>query len=195
VRDVRHVELSLAGSGLNYEPGDSIGVLPENPEATVAAVLAAARLDGSQAVERDGRQRPLAEWLTSGLEITRVTRPLLAKFAELGPHPGLAALLQPGREAELRALITEIRLADLLERYPAQWQAAALVATLRPLAPRLYSIASSAKEAAAAILFISGWSDSCDLPALAAPMAFLAKPFTQEDLMAALDRLSHAVQN
>jgi len=146
VRDVRHLELSLAGSGLRYEPGDSIGVVPDNPAVTVAAVLAAARLDGDETVERDGRRRTLAEWLTTGLEITLVTRPLLAKFAERGPHPDLAALLRPGREAELRALMTQVQLADLLERYPANWDAAALAGALRPLAPRLYSIASSAKE-------------------------------------------------
>jgi sulfite reductase (NADPH) flavoprotein alpha-component len=146
VRDVRHLELSLAGSGLRYEAGDALGVLPGNPAETVAAVLSAARLDGAQPVERGGRPRTLAEWLTSALEITLVTRPLIAKFAERGPHPALAALLQPGREAELRALMTQVQLADLLERYPADWDAATLVATLRPLAPRLYSIASSPKE-------------------------------------------------
>ena len=41
VRDVRHLEISLAGSELRYEPGDAIGVVPENPPQTVAAVLAA----------------------------------------------------------------------------------------------------------------------------------------------------------
>ena len=146
VRDVRHLELSLAGSGLRYEPGDSLGVVATNPPETVAAVLAAARLDGDVSVERDGRRRTLADWLTTGLEITLVTRPLLAKFAERGPHPALAALLQPGCEAELRALFTQVQLVDLLERYPAEWDAAALAGALRPLAPRLYSIASSATE-------------------------------------------------
>ena len=48
VRDVRHVELSLAGSGLSYEPGDALGIVPENPAETVAAVLTAARLDGER---------------------------------------------------------------------------------------------------------------------------------------------------
>jgi sulfite reductase (NADPH) flavoprotein alpha-component len=146
VRDVRHVELSLAGSGLRYEPGDALGVVAENPAETVAAVLAAAELDGSQAVKRDGRQRPLHDWLTSSLEITRVTRSLIAKLAERGPHPELTTLLQSGQEAALRALITRVQLPDLLERYPSAWDADALVGALRPLAPRLYSIASSAKE-------------------------------------------------
>jgi sulfite reductase (NADPH) flavoprotein alpha-component len=146
VRDVRHVELSLAGSGLRYEPGDSLGVVAENPEETVAAVLAAARLDGSESVERDGRTRPLAEWLARGLEITLVTRPLVAKIAERGRHAALESLLRPGQEAALRAFLTRNQLVDLLEDHPADWDAGALVAALRPLAPRLYSIASSARE-------------------------------------------------
>ena len=61
-------------------------------------------------------------------------------------HETLAALLQPGQEAALRAFLTQNQLADLLESYPADWDAPALVAALRPLAPRLYSIASSARE-------------------------------------------------
>jgi sulfite reductase (NADPH) flavoprotein alpha-component len=146
VRDVRHVELSLAGSGLRYEPGDSLGVVAPNPPGTVAAVLAAAGIDADAIVERDGRSLPMAEWLGSRLEITLVTRPLLAKIAERGPHAGLADLLQPGREAELRALMTRVQLVDLLERYPAEWDAQSLAGALRPLAPRLYSIASSARE-------------------------------------------------
>lgn len=146
VRDVRHVELSLAGSGLHYEPGDALGVVAENPAETVEAVLRAARLDGTQTVERNGKLRTLADWLTNRLEITLVTRPLLEKFAKRGPHPELEALLQRGKESEFRALITKVQLADLLERYPAEWDAEALVTALRPLAPRLYSIASSAKE-------------------------------------------------
>lgn len=146
VRDVRHVELSLAGSGLRYEPGDSLGVVADNPEETVAAVLAAARLDGAEAVERGGRTRPLAEWLAKGLEITLVTRSLVAKIAERGRHPALESLLRPGQEAALRAFLTQSQLVDLLENHPADWDAAALVAALRPLAPRLYSIASSARE-------------------------------------------------
>jgi sulfite reductase (NADPH) flavoprotein alpha-component len=146
VRDVRHVELSLAGSALRYEPGDSLGVVAENPEQTVAAVLAAARLDGNEPVERDGRRLPLAEWLARGLEITLVTRPLVAKIAERGRHAALAEMLRPGQEAALRAFLTRNQLADLLENHPVDWDAATLVASLRPLAPRLYSIASSARE-------------------------------------------------
>ena len=63
-KDVRHIEINLAGSGLKYEPGDALGVWHENPAAVVDAVLAAAHLDGAQIVELDGQARTLREWLT-----------------------------------------------------------------------------------------------------------------------------------
>ena len=146
VRDVRHIELSLAGSGLRYEPGDALGVFAENPPETVEAVLAAARLDGGELLERDGRLLALSEWLRSGLEITRVTRPLIAAVAETSASAELGALLHPGQEAALREFMSRSQLPDLLDRFPAQWDVPTLAAALRPLVPRLYSIASSAKE-------------------------------------------------
>jgi sulfite reductase (NADPH) flavoprotein alpha-component len=146
VRDVRHIELSLAGSGLHYEPGDALGVVVENPPETVAAVLAAARLDGTQALERNGRRAEFAEWLRSGLEITRVTRSLVAAVARRSGSAELDALLKPGAEVALREFMLRRQLPDLLESYPAEWEAATLSAALRPLVPRLYSIASSSKE-------------------------------------------------
>jgi sulfite reductase (NADPH) flavoprotein alpha-component len=146
VRDIRHLELSLADSGLDYQPGDALGVVACNPPRTVAAVLAAARLEGGSLVERDGKSRELAAWLHDGLEITRVTRPLIAAVAERSRSAELAALLAPGAEDALRACMTRSQPLDLLERYPIDWDAPALAAALRPLVPRLYSIASSRRE-------------------------------------------------
>jgi sulfite reductase (NADPH) flavoprotein alpha-component len=146
VRDVRHLELSLAGSGLHYEPGDAIGIVAENPPETLAAVLAASRLDGTQTVKRGVESRELADWLGRTLEITRIARPLIAAVAERSGSQELTELLTPGHEQALRKLMLRSQLPDLLERYPAEWDAAALLACLRPMVPRLYSVASSMKE-------------------------------------------------
>jgi sulfite reductase (NADPH) flavoprotein alpha-component len=54
-------------------------------------------------------------------------------------------VLQPERAADFTALLASDQPIDLLRRYPAAWQPDALVAALRPLTPRLYSIASSSK--------------------------------------------------
>jgi len=142
-RDVRHVEVSLAGSGLRYEPGDALGVWHENPAPVVASVLAALRLEGDQVVDLDGTAKSLRDWLTNSREITRLTRPFLAQQAERAQDARLAEVLQPGADALLRHTLKDLQVVDVLHRHPGEWDAKSFVQALRPLAPRLYSIASS----------------------------------------------------
>ena len=142
-REVRHLEISLAGSGLTYAPGDALGVWHENPPTVVSEVLQALRLDGDQTVELDGATRPLREWLTTGRELTRLTRPFLSQQAERSQDARLADVLQPGRETDLRRTLKDLQVVDVLQRHPGAWDARSFVQALRPLAPRLYSIASS----------------------------------------------------
>ncbi|QSX78380.1 assimilatory sulfite reductase (NADPH) flavoprotein subunit [Agrilutibacter solisilvae] len=144
-RDVRHVEISLEGSGLSYEPGDALGVWPVNPPRLVDALLAATDIDGALEVTLDGRTRTLREWLAQHREITRLSRPFLARLAALGRHEALNALLAPDRTAELAQVFARDQVLDALRAHPAPWTGEELVAALRPLAPRLYSIASSQK--------------------------------------------------
>jgi sulfite reductase (NADPH) flavoprotein alpha-component len=143
-REVRHLEISLAGSGLEYRPGDALGIWHENPPAVVDAVLKALRASGEELVAVDGEARSLREWLGREREITRLTRPFLVQHAELSGSADLARILGSGHEQALRELLKEQQLVDVLQRHPAAWGAEALVKALRPLAPRLYSIASSA---------------------------------------------------
>lgn len=145
-KDVRHLELALADSGLVYEPGDALGVRPRNPAALVERVLAAARLDGGSLVERDGRRAALAEWLASEREITRLSRPFLAAHATRGPHAELKQLLDGAPGEAFARLLRERQLLDVLLDWPVAWEPDTLVAALRPMAPRLYSIASSRKR-------------------------------------------------
>ena len=142
-KEVRHIEVNLAGSGLNYEPGDALGVWHENPPVVVNDVLQALRLDGEQPVELDGATKPLREWLATKRELTRLTRPFLTQQAERSQDAGLAAVLQPGHEAELRHTLQDLQVIDVLQRHSGAWDAKSFVQALRPLAPRLYSIASS----------------------------------------------------
>jgi sulfite reductase (NADPH) flavoprotein alpha-component len=148
-RAVVHYELE-AGEGFAYEPGDSLGVWPLNPAAVVARVAAhlpAAVLDAP--VVRGKQERPLGEWLGEHLEITRLARPFLEAQAERSGAAELAAVLDksPAGAARLQAFVASANVADVLERFPVQtgreWSAGELLAALRPLAPRLYSIASS----------------------------------------------------
>jgi sulfite reductase (NADPH) flavoprotein alpha-component len=144
-RDVRHVELSLEGSGLHYQPGDALGVWPYNPPALVEQWLEALQLDGAIEVSHRGRSLPLRQWLGREREITRLHRGFIGALATAGGHDELTALLLPEQSAQFAAVLAAEQPIDLLRRYPATWQPEALLAALRPLAPRLYSIASSAK--------------------------------------------------
>ncbi|KAF1689881.1 assimilatory sulfite reductase (NADPH) flavoprotein subunit [Pseudoxanthomonas koreensis] len=145
-KDVRHLELSLEGSGLAYEPGDALGIRHRNPEALVEAVLQATKLDGNAAVTSGTETLPLHEWLAPRRELARLSRPFLAAHAERSGAAALQELLDPTQPAGLAALLADHQLVDVLRRWPAAWDHDALLAALRPQAQRLYSIASSRKR-------------------------------------------------
>lgn len=138
-KDVRHLEISLAGAGLSYQPGDALGVWPRNPTSLVSQVLHATGLDGERVVEVGGRSLPLATWLTEERELTRLSRPLLLAHAERSSDSELRQTVAN----DSARLLREYQPIDLLRRHSATWSAEELVAALRPITPRLYSIASS----------------------------------------------------
>ncbi|MCX7515228.1 assimilatory sulfite reductase (NADPH) flavoprotein subunit [Frateuria sp. STR12] len=142
-RAVHHLELSLEGSGLRYAPGDAIGIRPTNPPALVGQWLQALRLDGGEDVAHAGRTLPLAQWLGQECELTRLTRAFVAAHAAASGHADLMRVLRTEHAAAFAGLLASHQPIDLLHRYPGPWRASDLVAALRPLTPRLYSIASS----------------------------------------------------
>jgi len=129
-----HVELSLAGSGLAYEPGDALGIVPENDPALVAAIARAAGLGDDPALHAD---------LSTRYDLNTLTPKLLHDFAALTGDKALAALAAD--DAKRAEFMAGRQLIDLLETFPHQVEGQKLTALLRPLAPRYYSIASSQK--------------------------------------------------
>ena len=142
-RDVRHLELSLEGSGLRYAPGDALGIWPIQSPALVDAVLKAVQLEGDTPVQLNGEEHPLRTWLTERRELTQLTRPFFTAHAERSGDAYLRELLPPASRDALTDLFSRWQVLDLLRRHPGSWTADTLVAALRPLTPRLYSIASS----------------------------------------------------
>jgi sulfite reductase (NADPH) flavoprotein alpha-component len=145
-KDVRHIELSLGDSGLTYEPGDSLGVWPRNAPELVADFLSVLSADGSKEISRDGRTLPLKVWLTEELELTKLSKPVLERHAALSGSEELQRMLTPQGTDAFRALLKSHQIIDLLRLWPAKWTAEELVRTLRKLAPRSYSLASSQKR-------------------------------------------------
>ena len=135
LRAVYHLELAFPAGRLEYHPGDALGVIHENPPEVVERVLELAALDGQAPVSFEGRELPLRAWLRSERELTRLTRPFVDAHRE--------RLVDAGARAEPLTVPATWQVADLLRHRPAAWTAQALVGSLRALAPRLYSIASS----------------------------------------------------
>ncbi|MBS1213028.1 MAG: sulfite reductase flavoprotein subunit alpha [Proteobacteria bacterium] len=144
-KEVRHIELSLEGSGLRYEPGDSLGVLPSNWPQRVAELIAALDLDPTAKVAVTAeRELTLEEALLHEYEITTLTRPFLEKYAELSASRELAALLREENRTQLKEFQYGREIIDVVRAYPvAGISAAQWIGLLRKLPPRLYSIASS----------------------------------------------------
>jgi sulfite reductase (NADPH) flavoprotein alpha-component len=146
-RETRHIELSLEGSNLDYEPGDSLGVFPENHPRLVDELIAAMgwNADEQVTVNKNGDQVSVYEALLRHYEITAVTKPVVEQLAKLNEGSGLAALLADG--SEFRNVMNSCDLLDLVQDYGLKGiPAAQFLTVLRKIPARLYSIASSSKS-------------------------------------------------
>lgn len=139
-KDTHHLELGLEGSGLDYTPGDALGVVPRNDPALVDELIDTLGWTGDEPVPTRRGEQALREALQSELEITALTPRFIEAWARLSGDASLARLDAAGRTA----LMAGTQLIDLVRSHPAPGVAAAdVVPALRTLQPRLYSIASS----------------------------------------------------
>ncbi|MET6679002.1 NADPH-dependent assimilatory sulfite reductase flavoprotein subunit [Citrobacter amalonaticus] len=143
-KDVRHIEIDLGDSGLHYQPGDALGVWYQNDPALVKEMVELVWLKGDEPVTVNGQSLPLAEALQWHVELTVNTANIVENYATLTRSESLLPLV--GDKAQLQHYATTTPVVDMLRFSPAQLDAQALVDLLRPLTPRLYSIASSQAE-------------------------------------------------
>ncbi|WJD76589.1 NADPH-dependent assimilatory sulfite reductase flavoprotein subunit [Klebsiella michiganensis] len=143
-KDVRHIEIDLGDSGLLYQPGDALGVWYQNDPALVKELVELLWLTGEEPVTVDGKTLPLAEALEWHFELTVNTGNIVENYATLTRSESLLPLV--GDKAQLQHYAATTPIVDMVRFSPAQLDAQALVDLLRPLTPRLYSIASSQAE-------------------------------------------------
>lgn len=144
-KETRHIELDLGDSGIQYLPGDSAGIQPQNTCQAVEEVLRRLEFTGDEpVVDFYGKPLDLREALTSWLMIGKLSGSTLRAWAKHTGHPELAALLEPGSREKLEAWLWGREFLDLLEHSPAKIEDPQQLFKLLPrLAPRLYSISSS----------------------------------------------------
>jgi len=144
-KEVYHHEISLEGSGLAYEAGDALGVVPRNCPALVNSLLAALHCSGDELVKVGDSTQPLREAFTSHYDITKPPSEVLAAVAGAAQNSELARLLVPERTEDLKKWLRGRDVLDVISLRPAPFAVVELLPLLRKLAPRLYSISSSPK--------------------------------------------------
>lgn len=143
-KETRHIELSLEESGLTFQPGDALGVIPRNDPATVEALLTSLSLNADAPITLKDRATTLGEALANDYEITLATPRIIDHWAKLSGASELEHLRQDGEVDARTAFLRSHHVIDVVRRFPVGGiDAQTFVAGLRPLQPRLYSIASS----------------------------------------------------
>ena len=127
-KETHHIE--IASEDIDYQPGDSIGIVPENHTESVEEIFAVAGVDKNKSVLYRNESITLFELLKKKISIVYLPERVVKKYAAI---------------VEQEIPETRIGLLDLLKIYPLKESAQfeEVISILEPIAPRLYSIASS----------------------------------------------------
>ncbi len=140
-KEVYHVEISLDGSGISYEPGDSVGILANNPSELVDAILKQTGFDGNEPVSVKEGSFSFREALTEHLEITVLNRDVIQKYQKKVQNTKLQEVIDS--EQLLDKYLYGHDILDLLEEFAFTLSPQDLADVLRSFPARLYSISSS----------------------------------------------------
>ncbi|HEY0212502.1 MAG TPA: sulfite reductase subunit alpha [Paenirhodobacter sp.] len=140
-KEIRHYEFDLGTSGLSYEAGDALGVMPLNDPDLAAQILA---IVGATPETAGTDGRPLLQALMDSHEIVTPSRELIKAVEARAGNEELSHVLKNGDREALEAWLWGRDTLDLLRLMPARaLDAAAFTALLKPLQHRAYSISSS----------------------------------------------------
>lgn len=142
-KDVRHVELTLEGSGLSYEPGDSLAVVIANPPQLVDELIRELDLNADSIVAVKQQNIKLIDALSEHLEVTAVNLGFLREWSALANNEHLSSMLQEENKELLTEFVDSHQIIDVVTQFPASVDADQFIGMLRQLSPRSYSISSS----------------------------------------------------
>jgi sulfite reductase (NADPH) flavoprotein alpha-component len=144
VKDIRHIEISLEDSGIQYRPGDSLGVWFKNDVSLVDSLTNLLDVDSDVSVNWSGETLSFNDVLVNKVELTQSYPTFANKYAGYADKVELNALLDD--KSVLREYLSQRQIIDVVRQFPAKITAQQFVDTLRSMTPRLYSIASSQAE-------------------------------------------------
>ena len=141
-KEIRHVVFDLGDSGIAYESGDALGVMPKNCPALVESIVDWLGVSGD--LKLDGSMSSVRETLSSKLEIMTPSRELIHEIEKLAKNDELSAAV--GNKKLLEAYLWGRDTFDLLSLIPpATVDLNKFLSWLKPLQHRAYSISSSPK--------------------------------------------------
>ncbi|GAO43874.1 NADPH--sulfite reductase flavoprotein alpha-component [Flavihumibacter petaseus NBRC 106054] len=146
-KETYHVELSLEGSGLSYQPGDTVGIWVENEPTLVNGLLSYRKWDPHTIIIRKDTPVAVGDFLLKNAELTTVSGSFLNAYLPYISDPADAHALKGilTDKQELSAYVFGKDIWDVLQQFPAQISVEDFCQIVLPLQPRLYSIASSFK--------------------------------------------------
>ena len=146
-KDTRHIVVDLGESGINYVPGDSLGVIPRNFPKAVDELLAQLGLDPATPIDQPTGPVAFRDLLINQYILNRVSKKfvkaLLEKLPEGEKKTKLAEIV--GNEEAFDDYVFTRDYTDVLIDFPASFTAQEFLPLTNKIAPRLYSIASSPK--------------------------------------------------
>src|SRR5918993_352532 len=127
-KETWHIE--IAAEGVEYQCGDSIGIVPSNPTEVVEAIVAVSGANPEKIVQFKNESVSIYELLKNKINVIHLTERLVKQYAE-------------AVQQEIPA--TRMNLLDLLKIYPVKDadQFESIVLKMNAISPRLYTIASS----------------------------------------------------
>lgn len=140
-KETRHVVLSLEGSGIEYKVGDSLGIFPRNCPDLVRRVLAAVGIPRDTPVQHDGEWYTIRDVCIYKRDVMQIDRRMLA-MAEYAKNANRFAPILADKKLQTK-YVADHQLIDFVSAAELTCEPQQFVDALRPLAPRLYSIASS----------------------------------------------------
>ncbi|MEM8571994.1 MAG: sulfite reductase flavoprotein subunit alpha [Pseudomonadota bacterium] len=143
-KEIRHIAFDLGDSGLTYEAGDALGVMPVNAPDLVEAWLERLGAPADQMVE--GHEAPLGDLLLKQFEIMTPSRELIRGIEPIAKNDELSHVVNGGDKEALETFLWGKDALDLLNLSKKEALDPAVVLTwLKPLQHRAYSISSSPK--------------------------------------------------
>jgi sulfite reductase (NADPH) flavoprotein alpha-component len=146
-KETRHYEISIAGSGLSYQAGDALCVIPTNCPQLVGDILKAIGCNGDEDEPVNGVLTSLSEALRTQFEIKLPSKELIEEIARRSGDQELNTLVEASDKEKLADYLWGRDVLDLLFQFPqVEFSAAEFIALLKPLQHRAYSISSSGKQ-------------------------------------------------